>query len=209
MFCPQCGSTQSDELNFCKSCGSNLGVVREAVTTGKPPAKFDWTKTWVAEMFQSSEQAILKEKELERLKGITPEMRRRNEVKAGVIVSSVGIGLMIFLYIFMQGIVLRDDVKPGDAEILRRVWIAGVIPFFVGIALMLNGLVVSKMFSGSEKKRELEQQQARTTNELTGQPSETYLPPADTSQLFKAGFSVTDETTQHLKEAVERERKSS
>jgi hypothetical protein len=61
MFCPQCGSTQPDELNFCKSCGINHGVIREAVQTGKPPAKFDWTKTWVAEMFQSSEEALRKE----------------------------------------------------------------------------------------------------------------------------------------------------
>jgi hypothetical protein len=208
MFCPQCGSTQSDDLKFCKACGANLGNVRDALHSGKVPGKFDWSKTWVAEMLQSSEQAMLQEKERERLKGITPESKRRMEIKAGVIVSSVGLGVMIFLYIFMQGIVLRPDIKPGDAEILLRVWIAGVIPFLVGIALMFNGLIVSKMFSGSEKRKELERQQARTTAELTGQPSETYLPPADTSQLFKAGFSVTDETTQHLKEAVERERKS-
>ena len=74
MFCPQCGSTQPDELNFCKSCGANLGAVRQAVSSGQPPAKFDWTKTWVAEMLQSSEQSVRKERELELLKGITPDV---------------------------------------------------------------------------------------------------------------------------------------
>jgi len=117
MFCPKCGSTQSDELKFCKSCGSNLGVVREVLTTGQAPSKFDWSNTWVAEMFQSSELAVKKEKELERLKGITPEVKRRNEVKAGVIVSSVGIGVMILLFFLMQGIILSGRPSPGESEI--------------------------------------------------------------------------------------------
>lgn len=200
MFCPQCGSTQPDELNFCKSCGSNLGVVREAVTTGKPPAKFDWTKTWVAEMFQSSEMAIKKEQELERLKGITPETKRRNEIKAGVITSSVGIGLMVFLYIFMEGVILSGKPDPGAIEILRRVWIAGIIPLMVGLALIINGAFVSKMFSkGQATDRSSE------NNELgAGTAANEYLSPADTNELFPAGFSVTDETTKHLKESVRR-----
>jgi hypothetical protein len=200
MFCPQCGSTQPDELNFCKSCGVNLGVVREAVTTGKPPAKFDWTKTWVAEMFQSSEMAIRKEKELERLKGITPEVKRRNEIKAGVITSSVGIAVMVFLRFLMEGIILGDNVPPGDAEILSRVWLAGFIPLMVGLALIINGALVSRMFSKSDPT-----DQYLKSNELgSGQTAGEYLPPAETNELFPAGFSVTDETTQHLKESVRR-----
>jgi hypothetical protein len=42
-------------------------------------------------------------REIERRQGITPEVKRYNEIKAGVIVSSAGIGLSIFLFIFMQG----------------------------------------------------------------------------------------------------------
>ena len=199
MFCPQCGSTQPDELNFCKSCGANLGVVREAVTTGKPPAKFDWTQTWVAEMFQSSEQAIRKEKELERLKGITPDVKRRNEIKAGVITSSVGIALMVFLRFLMEGIILGGNIPPGDAEILSRVWLSGFIPFMVGLALIINGAFVSRMFSTGNTTNEFSK-----INELKSPTSGEYLPPADTNELFPAGFSVTDETTQHLKESVRR-----
>ena len=200
MFCPQCGSTQPDELNFCKSCGANLGVVREAVTTGKPPAKFDWTQTWVAEMFQSSEQAIRKEKELERLKGITPEVKRRNEIKAGVITSSVGIALMVFLRFLMEGIILGGNIPPGDAEILSRVWLSGFIPLMVGLALIINGAFVSRMFSTGNTTNEFSK-----INELeSGPTSGEYLPPADTNELFPAGFSVTDETTQHLKESIRR-----
>jgi len=206
MYCPQCGSTQSDELRFCKTCGANLEIVRASVTAGTVPGKFDWSKTWVAEMLQSSDQWVRKEKERERHKETTPETRRRNEIKAGVITASVGVGVMITVFMIMQGIIAGGFVPQAVAEILSRVWISGVIPLMVGLALIINGVFVNKMFSGSEKLRE--QQRAIETGELAGKPSEEYLPPADTRQLFPAGFSVTDETTRHLKETIERERKS-
>jgi hypothetical protein len=180
-----------------------LGVVRQAVQTGQPPAKFDWTKTWVAEMLQSSEQAVRKEKELELLKGITPDVKRRKEIKAGVIVSSIGISAMVFLYIFMQGIILSGSHGPGDEFILSRVWIAGFIPFMVGIALIINGAFVSKLFGGDHGTEKIS-----PANELgSGQTSNTYLPPAETNELFSAGFSVTDETTEHLKQPIRSRRR--
>jgi hypothetical protein len=203
MFCPNCGSTQSDELKFCKSCGSNLGIVREALMTGQAPPKFDWSKTWVAEMLQSSEQAVRKEKELERLKGITPEVKRRNEIKAGVIVSSVGIGLMALLFVLMNGIILSGGPSPGEAEILSRIWIAGLIPFIIGLALIINGTLISKLFT--EKKNNSDNFTASGAIRLP-QPAE-FLPPADTNDLFPAGFSVTDETTRHLGSPQKVERK--
>ena len=193
MFCPQCGSTQPDELNFCKSCGANLGVVREAVQTGHAPGKIDWNKTWVAEMFASSEESVRRAKEIERLQGKTPEVKRRNEIKAGVIVSSVGLGVSIFLYFLMEGIILSGDIKPGDEFILGRVWLAGVIPFLVGLALIINGAFVSRPHSTTEE--DSSDDQAR---QLSGATAGDYLPPADTNELFPAGFSVTDETTRHL-----------
>jgi hypothetical protein len=195
MFCPQCGSTQSDELRFCKACGANLGVVRDALSSGVAPNKFDWSKTWVAEMFQSGEEAVRKAKEIERLQGITPETKRRNEIKAGVITASVGIGIMIFLYFLMQGIILGGKVPPGDAEILSRIWLAGIIPFMVGTALIINGAVVSKVIPG----RAPDSPEKSHKDQLRGNVAGEYLPPADTSPLFQAGFSVTDETTEHLK----------
>ena len=195
MFCPQCGSTQSEELKFCKACGANLGNVRRALEAGEAPGKFDWNKTWIAEMLQSGEESIRRAKEIERLQGITPETKRRTEIKAGVITASVGVGVMILLYFLMQGIILGGKISPGDAEILSRIWIAGVIPFVVGAALIINGVFVSKMFAGSERS-EAEQR----SKELEGKSSGEYLPPGDTSPLFQAGFSVTDETTEHLKE---------
>jgi len=114
------------------------------VATRETDEKLEWSKTWVAEMFLSGEEAERRKAELERQRGITPEVKRYNEIKAGVITASVGLALGIFLYVFMEGIILGAKIPSDTAEILSRLWIAGVIPLFVGIALIVNGLFVSK-----------------------------------------------------------------
>src|SRR3982750_4364190 len=138
MICPRCASNQSDDIKFCTSCGANLQAVREALDVRDSGKKFDWSDTWGAEMFMAGKAQELRKLEMERRLGITPEIKRYNEIKAGVIVSSVGVGLAIF----MQGIV--GKVEPDVAQIITRLWIAGIIPFMVGLALIVNGLVVSK-----------------------------------------------------------------
>ncbi len=104
MFCPQCGVSQSEELKFCKQCGANLHAVRQVVNT-KDAGKFDWSKTWVADMFLSQAEQKRRAEELERQAGITPEIKRLREIKAGVMTSSVGLGVMIFLYVMSQGLI--------------------------------------------------------------------------------------------------------
>ena len=192
MFCPQCGSTQNDELKFCKSCGVNLEAVRQVTVMRNPNENFDWNKTWVTEMFLSHSERKRRKEEIERERGITPEMKRYTEIKAGVIVSSVGIGVMIFLYSLMQGIILSGQNPPSDAAILSRVWLAGIIPFFVGLALIINGLVVSK------KQVELARRGVILDGvpKIEGEPS--MLRPANTTEFMTPRFGVTEGTTKHL-----------
>jgi hypothetical protein len=195
MQCPRCASNQSDEIKFCTFCGANLQAVREALDA--PEKKFDWSNTWVAEMFMSGQAAEIRKREMERQLGITPEVKRYNEIKAGVIVSCVGIGVSIFLYFIMLGVV--GTATPQDAEILRRVWVAGVIPFMVGLALIINGVFVSK------KMVEVMERGRKETDALAdGGPTPRGLRPADTNEFIPANMSsVTDQTTRHL-ENVER-----
>ena len=194
MFCPRCGSNQNDDLKFCKTCGANLHAVRQAVDVRESEEKFDWGKTWVAEMFLSEQERKRRKEEFNRQLGMTPEVRRYNEIKAGVITSSVGLALAIFLYVFMQGIILGGKIPQDTAEILSRVWIAGVIPLFVGIALMINGLVVSKKLV-----EVLKQSEQKGPNILESANEPKSLRPADTNEFIPANFSVTEETTQHLR----------
>lgn len=197
MFCPQCGSTQPDDLRFCKSCGANLHALRQILATRDQDEKFDWSKTWVAEMFMSSEESVKREAEIERLQGKTPEVKRRNEIKAGIINAGIGIGLMIFLFILMEGIIASGRVSEAAAAILSRLWVVGVIPLLIGISLIINGVFVS----GRSKEAGLPDMGEQP--QLGESPRPGFLPPRpDTNPLEREVFSVTDETTRHLEEPV-------
>ena len=193
MLCPRCASNQSDDIKFCTFCGANLQAVREALDAPEGK-KFDWGNTWVADMFMSGQMAEVRKAEMERRLGITPEVKRYNEIKAGVIVSCVGIGVSIFLFFIMHAIASQN---PRDAELLNSVWLAGVIPFMVGLALIINGLVVSK-----KMVQVIEREQQRNMPLSEGTPARG-LRAADTSEFIPTNFSVTDQTTRHL-ESTER-----
>jgi hypothetical protein len=193
MFCPQCGSTQSEDLKFCKVCGVNLYAVMQVVAAREPDEKFDWSKTWVQEMFLSADEKKRRKTEIERQSGITPEVKRYNEIKAGIIVSSVGMAIAIFLFVFMGGLVASGKVSPEAAEILSRLWVAGVIPLFVGLALVTNGVVVSKKLVEAARRGS---QMGQEGLEEPGNPPA--LRSADASEFPPSPFSVTEQTTKHL-----------
>jgi len=195
MFCPGCGIQITTDIKFCKSCGANLRSVREAMTARGE--QFDWSKTWVAEMFMTEE-------ERERRRGITPEQKRNNELRAGVITTAAGIGAMIFLYFFLGTIARVEGGK--DAEILSRVWLAGIVPFLVGLALLFNGLFL--------RKRELPAPQTEPRPLYQQPPIQEPIPAKTTDQLLleaerNIASSVTEHTTAHLPEKILAERRES
>ena len=196
MICPRCSSNQSDDVKFCKACGANLQAVRDVLENREPGSKFEWGDTWVAEMFRSGQAIELRKLEMERRMGITPEVKRYNEIKAGVITSSVGIGVSIFLFVFMQGLV--NVVGREAQEILPHLWIAGVIPFFIGLALIVNGLVVSKKMVAAQE-RELRKANSQGGDSIAGETAaQRALRPAETNEFIPTGYSVTEQTTRHL-----------
>ena len=196
MYCPRCGSSQSEELKFCKGCGANLSAVMQVIDSRSDPnEKFNWNKTWVAEMMLSAEEQ--ERRKVERsLHGIAPAVRRYQEIKAGVITSSIGIALTIFLNVFMEGIAESGKVQPDSAQILIRIWVAGLIPTFVGLALIINGWFVSKRLVELAKRH---QPQSNSLDEGQAPGSQR---PADATQFAppSAGFSITEGTTKHLGE---------
>ncbi len=191
MFCPQCGTTESDELKFCKSCGANLSAVREVVAKRETGDTIDWRRNWVAELVRLKAKT---REEHDRQRGITPEVQRLREVKAGVITASVGIAVAVFLFVFMQGIILGAKIGPDVAEILSRLWVVGVIPLCIGIGLLINGLFVKSAAKVPTTAYLLEKE---------AQPESLRL--ADTSGFIPSSLSVTEETTRHLSGADQKE----
>jgi hypothetical protein len=191
MICPRCASEQRDELKFCKSCGANLEAVRYVLDNREIPAGFDWSKTWVADMFLSQAEQKRRKRQLELQSGITPEEKRRTEIKAGVITAATGLGVALLLYFLMQGIILSGRAA-GSEEILSRLWIAGVIPLFVGLALIINGVFVSR------KQGDRTEGWDSDSISLASSPTRRTLGVGDIDQAGPATFSVTEGTTKHL-----------
>jgi hypothetical protein len=196
MFCPRCASNQSDDLKFCTVCGANLAAVKQAVAEREPRDKFDWNKTWVTEMFLTAEEKKIRKAKLELERGITPEIKRYTEIKAGVILSSLGVALMIFLFVFMQALIASGKVSPEAAEILASLWVAGVIPLFLGAALVINGVVVSnKLVQAMKKDSQLQPES------LPAEANPPQLGSAEASGFTAVPFSVTEQATKQFRES--------
>ena len=161
-----------------------------AAETGE---KFEW-KNWLTDLAKAGEEIK------NRKRGVTSETKRYLEIKNGVITSSVGVGVMIFLYIFMQGLISSGNIPPNGVAILSRVWIAGIIPFFVGLGLIFNGVVVSK--------RELEAFRGEPVTKpvaVQGYKEPHALRAADTGEIIPSDASVTEQTTRQLREIDEKQ----
>ena len=173
MFCPRCGSGQAEEMKFCKACGANLFAVRGALDNRATSQMSNWDKARAAEMSMSAGEVGRRQDDVERRRGITAAIRRFREIKAGVIVASAGLGTAIFLAVFMQAIIRSGEATGSDAEILSHLWVVGVIPLLVGIALIVNGYLVSKkiveLFQETEKPLEYHQRRRPWTDHVSHQ----------------------------------------
>jgi hypothetical protein len=136
--------------------------------------------------------------QLERERGITPEVKRQKELKAGVITASVGIGVSIFLFVIMEGVILSLHNPGSERELLSRLWVVGVIPFFIGLGLIINGL-----FVGRGKRKQV------TTDDLEGNTPLQSLPPSDTERFNHPPLSVTEQTTRQLEDADQKHKRGS
>src|SRR5262249_56838187 len=89
MYCPSCGTEASDQTKYCTKCGVNLRRVKGVLGKGGAIVREgqDWERASIEEW--RAERTAQRKK--------TPEEKRLEEIKAGVITSSVGLGLMIFL----------------------------------------------------------------------------------------------------------------
>lgn len=193
MYCPTCATEANDQTKYCTRCGTNLRRIKGVMGKGGAgmAEQADWQRAtledWKAERKRRREKS--------------PEEKRIDEIKAGVITSSAGLGGMIFLYFLFNGIA---NNAPGVAQdILRAIPMAGLIPFLVGIGMIINGYFVSRRLV------ELKQQETERERQAWGQPGRSITP--DTSpvpRLVESAQppiperSVTESTTAQLRSPV-------
>lgn len=192
MFCPACGLDNQNQNQFCRACGANLTIVRsilekpDAITASAANAREEIGRAFaqrIRETEDASELKIVAEDVLPKIEDFlaSPEEKRLKRMRIGTIVAAVGLGVTILLFLI--------GLSDGKGYFMAA---AGLIPFFVGISLFLNGLLftipnkmISDKFDEAENQRQLD---GLPTNELK-------LPEA--GQNF---VSVVENTTRNLQD---------
>ena len=201
MFCPSCGSEERQASQYCRACGTDLRPVRvslerpDSITASAVSAREEMGRA-VAEKIRAVDDAIelkiVVEDVLPKIEKFleSPEAKRMRRMRAGVIVSSVGLGTTI-LMLLMTSVVRGPDIEGfvGGAGL-------GVVTFCIGLGLLLNAL----LFTRPRKGLEDHSADARSQNLLDAGYTPPQLRSQTTSNLGQASSSsITEHTTHHLK----------
>ncbi len=192
MYCPSCGVETSDQTKYCTKCGINLRNVKEAMIgdqQNKHQLRDTESHASPSDPWQSWWEMVAKEKKK------SPEEKRINEIKEGVITSCVGFSLTIFLFFLMSAVSINLD--PKVSAILHAVPYAGIIPFLIGLGIIFNGLFLSKRLVDLNREREQANKQNLFSTVTETAPVHR-LPESYQSPV--ADFSVTESTTTKLRE---------
>ena len=206
MYCPTCGSEERQISQYCRACGTDLRVVRrglerpDTITASAVSAREQISQA-MAEKIREMESDDLKRVAEDVLPQIekfleSPEEKRLRRVRAGVVTAASGLGgsLLIFLA-SMQA----HDLIPFVA--------LGLVAFFVGLGLIINGLVFTVPRTGIADRSEEARAQRELESRMQNAPPVNQLSPSSQSTNDLAGPndrmisrpSVTEHTTHQLK----------
>src|SRR5882762_397777 len=110
MYCPTCGSEERQISQYCRACGTDLGVVRrglerpDTITASAVSAREQITRVMAEKIRQMESANDLKEVAEDVLPEIekfleSPEEKRLRRVRNGVVSAAIGLGggVLIFL----------------------------------------------------------------------------------------------------------------
>jgi len=195
MFCPNCGLQENHSNQFCRACGSNLNVVRSAVerpdsiTASAVLARDEIGRAIafkIREAKSADELATIAEEALPEIEKFleSPEEKRLRRLRNGTMVASIGLGTAVG---FAIAAVLMHDAGVFFVAGL------GIVTLFIGLSLIFNAL----LFTVPKKSVSDKSFDATSQREIDagGQTNDLLLP--QSNDVFS---SVTEHTTQHLKE---------
>ena len=197
MFCPGCGLEERQSDQFCRACGADLRLVRTAlerpdnITASAVSARDEIGRAIAAKIRETTSAKELKKVTEDVLPEIekfleSPAEKRLRRLRVGTLISSIGMGAALAFALV--------SIFTNEEELFFLAGM-GLVTFFIGLSFIINALffTVSRKSlpdksTDAESQRALDQRTDAETNELL-------LPESD--DVFS---SVTEHTTQHLKE---------
>src|SRR5438132_11997127 len=110
MFCPSCGCEERQASQYCRACGTDLRPVRvslerpDSITASAVSAREDIGRAVADQIRQVEDARELKRVAEDVLPQIekfleSPEEKRMRRMRAGVVVSSIGIGFTVLMFL--------------------------------------------------------------------------------------------------------------
>lgn len=196
MYCPSCGNEERQLSQFCRACGTDLRIVRNSLE--RPDAI---TASAISAREQIGMAVADKIRQLSSVKDLgtvaedvlpsfekfleSPEEKRLRRIRNGVITASVGFGasLVVALLAF-------------DKFELLPIITPWLITFFVGVGMIINGL----LFTLPRKELPGDAFDAMSQRMLDMNRVTYEAPPVRTNELAPGTpqASITEHTTHHL-----------
>ena len=140
MFCANCGTPDSGDNQYCRSCGTDLRAVRTAVDSpdlilnSAHSAKYEISKA-LADRIRSANRKDLGKISEEVLPEFekfleSPEEKRLRRIRTGSIISLIGMGAAIGFAILSGA-----NNEPGILFFSAL----GIVALFIGLAFFING----------------------------------------------------------------------
>lgn len=204
MFCPGCGAEDNQSNQFCRVCGSDLRVVRTAllrpdsVTASASAAREEIGRAF-ADRIRSADRKVdlsaVAEEVLPQIEKFleSPEERRLRRMRQGSVTAAIGLGTTVAVI----GAAILFRLSQDNIALVQIFSILGVITFFIGLGLMINGIFLSRT------TRHLPD--AEFGNDGLNSRGHKAAPPTSDLKLQEAKpesfISVTEPTTRHLEES--------
>lgn len=201
MYCPTCGSEERQLSQYCRACGTDLRTVRiglerpDSITASAVSAREQIGRAMAEKIRETQSTKDLKKVAEDVLPQIekfleSPAEKRLRRLRSGVVLASMGFGgtLIAFLLTFSD-------------EKFAPLMLPGTVLFFIGLAIIINGLMFtvprSELADLSESAVQQKQLDFQLANALPGPPQPT-TNELDAASQIGVRPSVTEHTTHHL-----------